>query len=160
MLEPIHLSSAASAAHALALELYRFTARWPECDREGLTLDVRRAGHDLSSCLACADEGVRTRDLRRAVHTARRKHARLRYLLHFASDLGYRKLSTSARVEELMDQLYLDLDLLTGESEPEARLDGEHRYPDAVVTPARRARRKKPRGRTAANHAGRKRPDY
>lgn len=113
MLKPIHLTSAASAAHALVLELYRFTARWPECEREGLTLEVRRTGHALSSCLACADDSLRPRALRRAVDNARGKHARLESLLHLASDLGYRKLSPSAKVDELMDHLHRNLDQLT-----------------------------------------------
>jgi four helix bundle protein len=108
-----HLASAASTAHALALEIYRFTARWPECEREGLTLDIRRAGRELSSCLNEASPGLTGRTRRRTIDQARGRHARLRYLVRVATDLGYRKLSSSSRVDDMIDQLDVDLDVLT-----------------------------------------------
>lgn len=107
------LASAATAAHSLALELYRFTAQWPECERDGLTLEVRRAGRALSGGLDAARAEVRNGALRRAVGHARRKHATLRYLLRLATDLGYRKLSSSSRADDLMDDLEMDLNALT-----------------------------------------------
>ena len=159
MLKLTHLTSVADAAHALALELYRFTARWPECEREGLTLEVRRTGHALSSCLACAGEGLRVRALRRAVDNARGKHARLQSLLRLASDLGYRKLSSSARVDEMMDHLYVDLDMLAGELGPGAGFESPNGRASASRTPTRRARRRKSGRQASADLPGRNGPD-
>ena len=116
MNEPLHLPSAADAAHELALEIYRFTARWPECEREGLTLDVRSVARELSSCLAEAGKGLHGRALRRAIANARGKHARLSYLIRFATDLGYRKLSSSSKVDDLMSHLDIDLGILAWEA--------------------------------------------
>ena len=106
------LATTAEAAHALALELYRFTARWPECERDGLTLEVRRAGRDLASCLSEADARLRGRPLRRAVDRACSRHASLAYLIRLATDMGYRKLSSSGKVDRMMERLDLDLGVL------------------------------------------------
>jgi four helix bundle protein len=106
------LATTAEAAHALALELYRFTARWPESERDGLTLEVRRAGRDLASCLSEADARLRGRALRRAVDRARSRHASLAYLIRLTTDMGYRKLSSSGKVDGMMERLDLDLGAL------------------------------------------------
>ena len=115
----IHLASAADAAHSLALEIYRFTSRWPQVEREGLTLGVRRAGWELSSCLGGA-RGRTGRALRRAIRNARGKHARLSYLIRLATDLGYRKLSPSGRIDEMLANLDIDLDVLMFEARDDA----------------------------------------
>lgn len=121
MNEPSLLASAANAAHSLALELYRFTSRWPECEREGLTLEVRRAGRDLSNFLREA-YGMRGRALRRAVEAARGKHARLSYLIRFATDMGYRRLSSSGKVDEMLTHLDIELDVLVSETREDSDL--------------------------------------
>ena len=115
MLERIHLVVAARTAHALALELYRFTATWPSSDREGLTLEVRRAGFALAACLAEASERLDGHPLDRALDHARSRLARVRYLLRFASDLGYRKLSTGGAMDDAAVRLEAALDLVTWE---------------------------------------------
>lgn len=113
---PIPLASVADAAHSLALELYRLTARWPECERDGLTLEVRRVGRELSGTLNEVNGGARSRSLRRVIGAARAKHARLAYLIRFATDMGYRKLSTSNKVDAMMTNLDVELDLLVWEA--------------------------------------------
>jgi hypothetical protein len=115
MLKPPHLEQAALTAHSLALELYRFTARWPESEREVLTLEVRRTGHALSTCLDDASRRLQGRALRRALDHARGKLGRLTCLIRFATDVGYRKLSSSRAVDEAMGRLAADLDIVAWE---------------------------------------------
>ena len=110
------LASAADAAHAFALEIYRFTSRWPECERDGLTFEVRRAARDLSICLTGACRRGRYGKRLRTAEVARGKLSKLAYLIRFGTDLGYRKLSSGTRVDEKMLQLEVDLDLLTWEA--------------------------------------------
>ena len=83
---------------------------------------MRRAGRELSRCLNVANEGIQemqgllSRTLRRTVRQARAKHARLAYLIRFATDIGYRKLSASIKVDETLTELDVDLDVLGWEA--------------------------------------------
>lgn len=157
MHKPRHLSSAADAAHALALEIHRFTARWPEDERKGLTLEIRRAARELSSRLTEANERLRGRALRRAVDDASGKHAKVGYLLRFATDLGFRKLSPSGKVDDLMAHLETDLDLVSWEAREDDGLDMVGAF--RVLRPTRAGRQS---GGTAAGsqHAARRRKQY
>ena len=157
MHKPRHLSSAADAAHALALEIHRFSARWPEDEREGLTLEIRRAARELSSRLTEANERLRGRALRRAVDDASGKHAKVGYLLRFATDLGFRKLSPSGKVDDLMAHLETDLDLVSWEAREDDGLDMVGAFRVFRPTPASR----QSAGTAAGNqHPARRRKRY
>jgi len=120
MSKPSHLASAAHNAHALALQIYRFTAQWPESEREGLTLEMRRKARELSRGLTCASERLSGRQLMRTVADARRRLATLAYLVKFATDLGYRKLAPSRNIDEAIEFVRIDLDILVWEISSES----------------------------------------
>lgn len=89
-------------AHALTLEVYRFTREYPRDERFGLTSQTRRSASSVPANIAegC---GKRSRaQLRHSVDIATGSLSELEYWLLLSRDLGY--LSTEAyasRVEEL-----------------------------------------------------------
>lgn len=65
----------------------------------------------------------------------RAKHARLAYLIRLATDMGYRKLSVSSGVDDMMTHLDVDLEVLVWETHS----DRGSIMPDGLEASASRA---------------------
>jgi four helix bundle protein len=76
-------------AYGLALELYKWTARFPEGERFGLTAQLRRSAVSVPSNIAEGYARAHTADYLRFLHIAYGSLAELETQLMLARDLGY-----------------------------------------------------------------------
>jgi four helix bundle protein len=77
------------SADALALEMYRFTARLPDEERFALVMQIRRAAVSVPANLAEGSERSSQKEFLRYVDIAAGSAAEVRYLLSLARRLGY-----------------------------------------------------------------------
>jgi four helix bundle protein len=77
------------AAHALALETYRFTARFPRAEQFGLTSQIRRASVSIAANIAESSGRSGSLDQARFLHIAKGSAKEVRSHLLIARDLGF-----------------------------------------------------------------------
>ena len=96
--------------HALAIEVYRLSGRFPPDERFGLTSQVRRAATSVPSNIAEGSKRVSASDSARFLNIAEGSLAELEYLLILSRDLGYaepdRVEPVFARVAEVARMLH------------------------------------------------------
>jgi four helix bundle protein len=90
-------------AHALALEIYRSSASFPQDERFGVTSQLRRAITSVPANIAEGSRRQGQQEYARFLNIAQGSAAEAEYLLILSRDLGY--LSPAA-----FDQLTADLD--------------------------------------------------
>jgi four helix bundle protein len=122
-------------AHALVVEVYRETARWPRHEQFGLISQARRAAVSIPANIAEGCGRDSDAELARHIAIAKGSAAELAYLLALATDLEYRPRAArdelGGSVEEVQRMLWsLDRKLRTA---PRSSRVGELRSP----TPAR-----------------------
>lgn len=97
-------------SHALALEIYRMTATFPDAERFGLTSQIRRAATSVPSNIAEGSKCAHRKDYARFLNIAEGSAAELEYLLILARDLGLisqeRSQPAAGEVEEIARMLY------------------------------------------------------
>ncbi|MBI3325136.1 MAG: four helix bundle protein [Nitrospinae bacterium] len=76
-------------AYALALELYKWTARFPEAERYGLTAQIRRSAVSVPSNIAEGYARAQTGEYLRFLHISYGSLAELETKVMLARDLGY-----------------------------------------------------------------------
>jgi four helix bundle protein len=76
-------------AHELTLDLYRYTADFPDDERYGLISQLRRASASIPSNIAegCGRGGEK--ELARFLRNARGSASEVEYQVHLCHDLGY-----------------------------------------------------------------------
>ena len=87
--------------HALVLEVYRETARYPNEERFGLVAQMRRAGVSTPANLAEGSDRGTDAELARFCDIASGSAAELDYYCRLSSDLGY---LSPARAEALQSE--------------------------------------------------------
>jgi four helix bundle protein len=87
-------------AYSLALELYKWTACFPEAERFGLTAQIRRSAVSVPSNIAEGYARAHTGDYLRFLHIAYGSLAELETQLMLARDLGYGNIDASTRLME------------------------------------------------------------
>ena len=86
-------------AHALALEVYRVTTRWPPQERYGLVTQARRAAYSIPSNIAEGSARRGRNEFGRFLDIALGSFSELRYHLLLARDLGYLSVEEWAAIE-------------------------------------------------------------
>ena len=76
-------------SHALALQIYRVSARYPKTELYGLTSQVRRAATSVPANVAEGFKRASRADKARMLNLAQGSLEELRYYLLLADDLGY-----------------------------------------------------------------------
>ena len=76
-------------SHALALRIYRVTARYPKTELYGLISQVRRAATSVPANIAEGFKRASRADKARMLNVAQGSLEELRYYLLLAKDLGY-----------------------------------------------------------------------
>jgi len=76
------------AAHELALQIYRMTDSWPNGERFGLTIQLRRAALSVPANIAKGAAKRGSREFRRFLDTALGSLSEVSYLLRFSRDYG------------------------------------------------------------------------
>jgi len=76
-------------SHALALRIYRVTARYPKTEVYGLISQVRRAATSVPANIAEGFKRASRADKARMLNVAQGSLEELRYYLLLATDLGY-----------------------------------------------------------------------
>ena len=76
-------------SHALVLELYRLSARFPDHERFGLTSQLRRAAMSVPTNIAEGSKRQHPQDYARFLNIAEGSLAETQYLLLLSRDLGY-----------------------------------------------------------------------
>jgi four helix bundle protein len=91
-------------SHALVLELYRATARFPSEERYGLTSQLRRAALSVPTNIAEGSKRVSRQEYARFLNMAEGSLAETEYLLMVSRDLGYLPAKeTEAHLKELTE---------------------------------------------------------
>ena len=88
------------AAHALVLEIYRFTRKLPRDERFGLVDQMRRAAVSVPANIAEGFKRRSAKDKARFYNISQASLEELRYYLILCQDLGYRQLE-----DELSDRV-------------------------------------------------------
>jgi four helix bundle protein len=94
-------------SHALALDVYRVTARYPKTELYGLTSQVRRAATSVPANIAEGFKRASRADKARMLNLAQGSLEELRYFLLLARDLGY---ESDARLAADLDEVARLLD--------------------------------------------------
>jgi four helix bundle protein len=76
-------------SHALALQVYRVSVRYPKSELYGLTSQVRRAAASVPANIAEGFKRASRADKARMLNLAQGSLEELRYYLLLANDLGY-----------------------------------------------------------------------
>jgi four helix bundle protein len=75
--------------HALAIDVYRVSGRFPPDEKFGLTSQLRRAAISVPSNIAEGSKRVSSSEYARFLNIAEGSLAELEYLLILSRDLGY-----------------------------------------------------------------------
>jgi four helix bundle protein len=86
-------------AHALGLDLYRATARFPQTERYAMSLQIRRAALSVVSNIAEGNGRMGDRECARFLRIARGSAAEIECQLLFARDLGHLPASTWSELD-------------------------------------------------------------
>jgi four helix bundle protein len=100
--------------HALALEVYRLTKKFPAEERFGLTSQLRRAVVSVPTNIAEGSKRLRTTEYSRFLNMAEASLAEVQYLVLLSRDLGYVPESASQRLFDDSAQLARMLHALRG----------------------------------------------
>jgi four helix bundle protein len=76
-------------SHALALQIYRVSSRYPKTELYGLTSQVRRAAVSVPANIAEGFKRASRADKARMLNLAQGSLEELRYYVRLANDLGY-----------------------------------------------------------------------
>ena len=90
-------------SHALVIEIYRLSSRWPDHERFGLVSQVRRAAVSIPTNIAEGTAKQGPREFRRFLDTSLGSLSELTYLLRLARDLGYLTHEDHERIEAIRD---------------------------------------------------------
>ena len=88
-------------SHALALDVYRITATFPEAERFGITSQVRRAAVSIASNIAEGAKRQSRREYVRFLNVAEGSLAETESLLRLSHDLGF---AEDAAVGDLVNE--------------------------------------------------------
>lgn len=86
-------------AHALVLEIYKLTTRFPVEERFGLTIQMRRSGAAIPTHLAEGCGADNDQDMARLFQLGMRSACELEYQLLLSRDLTYTPLELYAELE-------------------------------------------------------------
>ena len=92
-------------AHALALAVFKESARFPATERYGLTAQVRSAATSVGSNIVEGANRQSDGDMGRFLQIARASLAELEYQLLLARDLGYLPSERHAELAKEMDEI-------------------------------------------------------
>lgn len=92
-------------SHALALEIYRWTARFPAEERYGLVSQLRRAAVSVPSNIAGGWKRLGNAEYARFLNIAEASLTEGEYLLMLSRDLGYLPSNTAEALLEEIDAL-------------------------------------------------------
>jgi four helix bundle protein len=97
-------------SHAMVLEVYRLTARFPETERFGLVSQVRRAAASVPTNIAEGAKRTGAQDYARFLNIAEGSLSETEYLVMLSRDLGYLSLDEATRllveIEEIARMLF------------------------------------------------------
>jgi four helix bundle protein len=91
------------AAQALALAIYRATAKWPDHERFGMVAQSRRAAVSVSAKIAEGSAKRGNREFHRFLDIANGSLAEVEVYLLLAKELGYLSQSSWGELEALRD---------------------------------------------------------
>jgi four helix bundle protein len=96
-------------SHAVVLEIYRATSRFPVAERFGLTAQLRRAAVSVPTNIAEGSKRISQRDFAHFLNISEGSLAEVHYLIELARDLGYLEQSLAAtlldEIEEILRML-------------------------------------------------------
>ncbi|HMD87455.1 MAG TPA: four helix bundle protein [Terriglobia bacterium] len=76
-------------SHALVLEIYQLTNRFPDCERFGITSQLRRAAVSVPTNIAEGTKRLGSQDYARFINISEGSLAETEYLIMLSRDLGY-----------------------------------------------------------------------
>jgi four helix bundle protein len=76
-------------SHALALSIYRLTSKFPDCERFGVTSQLRRAAVSVAANIAEGTKRIGVQDYVRFINIVEGSMAETEYLLTLSRDLLY-----------------------------------------------------------------------
>jgi len=92
-------------SHALTLDMYRLTGRFPDQERFGLVSQLRRAAASVPTNIAEGSKRARNQDYARFLNIAEASLAETEYLVILARDLGYIGSEKSASILKEADEI-------------------------------------------------------
>jgi four helix bundle protein len=92
-------------SHALVLELYPITARFPQDERFGLVSQIRRASVSVPANIAEGSKRTHNRDYARFLNIAEGSLAELEYLVLLARDLTFIQVDRSQTILREVDEI-------------------------------------------------------
>lgn len=104
-------------SHALVLEVYRLTARFPDHERFGLTSQLRRAAASVPTNIAEGSKRQHAQDYARFLNIAEGSLAETEYLFLLSRDLGYLPAEAAAASLSEIDELARMLNALRAKVE-------------------------------------------
>lgn len=99
-------------SHALALEVYRHTERFPSTERYGLVAQVRRAAVSVPSNIAEGSKRLSAKEFARFLNIAEGSLAEAGYLLLLRRDLGYLDAGAATKLSTEVEEIGRMLDAL------------------------------------------------